>query len=91
LYKHAPVLILDEATSALDDATEASVIDAVHRLGPEYTVLMIAHRVTTLQRCDIIYRLDHGRISEQGTFDEVLRVTRLPNLRHRRPENEPLR
>ena len=91
LYKHAPVLILDEATSALDDATEASVIDAVHRMGPEYTVLMIAQRVTTLQRCDIIYRIDHGRISEQGTFDEVLGVTQLPNLRRRRPENEPLR
>jgi ATP-binding cassette subfamily B protein len=88
LYKHASVLILDEATSALDDATEASVIDAVHRLGSEYTVLMIAHRVTTLQRCDIIYRLEHGRISEQGTFDEVLGVTQLPSRMRRRPDYE---
>jgi ATP-binding cassette subfamily B protein len=89
LYKDASVLILDEATSALDDATEASVIDAVHRLGSEYTVLMIAHRVTTLQRCDTIFRLERGRISEQGTFEEVLGVARLPNLLHRRrSENE---
>jgi ABC-type multidrug transport system fused ATPase/permease subunit len=89
LYKKASVLILDEATSALDDATESSVIDAVHRLGSEYTVLMIAHRVTTLQRCDIIVRLDHGRIAEQGTFEEVLGVRQLPNLlRRQRSENE---
>jgi len=89
LYKKASVLILDEATSALDDATEASVIGAVHRLGSEYTVLMIAHRVTTLQRCDIIFRLDRGRIAEQGTFEEVLGVRQLPNLLARqRSENE---
>jgi len=85
------VLILDEATSALDDATEGSVIDAVHRLGSEYTVMMIAHRVTTLQRCDIIYRLDHGRISEQGTFEEVLGVRQLPNVLLRRSDNETRR
>ncbi len=88
LYKNASVLILDEATSALDDATEASVIDAVHRLGSEYTVMMIAHRVTTLQRCDIIYRLEEGQISQQGTFEEVLGVRQLPNLLLRRSENE---
>lgn len=88
LYKEASLLILDEATSALDDATEASVIEAVHRLGGEYTVLMIAHRVTTLQRCDIIFRLKHGRISEQGTFEEVLGVKQLPTLLRRLSENE---
>lgn len=87
LYKQASLLVLDEATSALDDATEASVIDAVHRLGSEYTVLMIAHRVTTLQRCDIIFRLEKGQIAEQGTFEEVLGVRQLPNVR-RRTENE---
>jgi ATP-binding cassette subfamily B protein len=88
LYKQASVLILDEATSALDDATEASVIDAVHRLGTDYTVLMIAHRVTTLQRCDIIYRLEHGHVSKQGTFEEVLGVAQLPNMLRRRTEHE---
>lgn len=89
LYKKASVLILDEATSALDDATESSVIDAVHRLGHDYTVLMIAHRVTTLQRCDIIFRLEGGRIAEQGTFEEVLGVRQLPKLLRRQlSENE---
>ena len=72
LYKNASILILDEATSALDDATEASVINAVQRLGREYTVLMVAHRVTTLRACDTIYRLDSGRVCEKGTYEEVL-------------------
>jgi ATP-binding cassette subfamily B protein len=72
LYKKSTVLILDEATSALDDATEASVIQAVQRLGREYTVVMVAHRVTTLRECDTIYRLDGGILCESGTYDEVL-------------------
>lgn len=72
LYKKSSILILDEATSALDDATEASVIDAVQRLGREYTVLMVAHRVTTLRKCDTIYRLDNGRLRQSGTYEDVL-------------------
>ena len=58
------MLILDEATSALDDATEANIIDAVQRLGRSYTVLMIAHRTTTLRECDIIYKLHSGILVE---------------------------
>ena len=72
LYKDATVLILDEATSALDDATEANIIDAVQRLGRRYTVLMIAHRTTTLRECDTIYRLDAGKLVESGTPESVL-------------------
>jgi ATP-binding cassette subfamily B protein len=72
LYKQASVLILDEATSALDDETEAGIMRATHRLGRDYTVLMIAHRVTTLRDCDVIYRMEHGRITKQGSYDEVV-------------------
>ena len=72
LYKDATVLVLDEATSALDDATEANIIQAVQRLGRGYTVLMIAHRTTTLRECDIIYRLDSGTVVESGSPQEVL-------------------
>ena len=72
LYKKSSVLILDEATSALDDATEASVIQSVQRLGREYTVVMVAHRVTTLRQCDTIYRLDSGVLCQSGSYDEVL-------------------
>ena len=88
LYKQAPVLILDEATSALDDATESSVIEAVHRLGDEYTVLMIAHRVTTIQKCDFIIRLEKGRISDQGSFEKVVGVERLAGFARQRSKNE---
>ena len=72
LYKSASVLVLDEATSALDDATEASVVEALEELRNQYTVIMIAHRLTTLRNCDIIYRLTDGRIEEQGSFDDMI-------------------
>jgi ABC-type multidrug transport system fused ATPase/permease subunit len=72
LYKNATVLILDEATSALDDATEANIIEAVQRLGRNYTVLMIAHRTTTLRECDIVYKLNSGVLVESGRPQEVL-------------------
>jgi ATP-binding cassette, subfamily B, bacterial PglK len=71
LYKDATVLVLDEATSALDDTTEANIIDSVRRLGRRYTVLMIAHRTTTLRECDIIFKLDSGVLVESGSPQEV--------------------
>jgi ATP-binding cassette subfamily B protein len=54
LYKNADVLILDEATSALDNETEIAVMESIQRLGPNYTVLIIAHRLTTLKDCSLI-------------------------------------
>lgn len=70
---HAPrVLVLDEATSALDNLTEQAVMEAVHNLGHEITIIMIAHRLSTVRKCDCIYVLDKGRISAQGTYDELL-------------------
>lgn len=60
LYKRADVLVLDEATSALDSATEREVIDTLEALGREITVLMVAHRLTTLGRCDRIVRIADG-------------------------------
>jgi ABC-type multidrug transport system fused ATPase/permease subunit len=72
LYKKATVLILDEATSALDDATEASIMEAIDRLDRDLTVLLIAHRLSTVARCDTVYRLDGGRIVAQGSYAEVI-------------------
>jgi len=72
LYKRSTVLVMDEATSALDDATEASIMQSVERLGKDVTVLMIAHRLTTLRGCDRIYPLAHGKIAQQGTYGEVV-------------------
>lgn len=64
LYKRANVLVLDEATSALDHATEQAVIDSIADLASDITIVMVAHRVTTLGGCDRILRIDGGRVDE---------------------------
>jgi ABC-type multidrug transport system fused ATPase/permease subunit len=68
LYKQAKVLVFDEATSALDNATELSVMDAIDGLDRGLTILLIAHRISTLRRCDNIVELQHGRLKREGTF-----------------------
>jgi ABC-type multidrug transport system fused ATPase/permease subunit len=60
LYKSADMLVLDEATSALDSDTESKVMDAIYQLNPEMVILMIAHRTSTLERCDLIYQIIDG-------------------------------
>jgi len=72
LYKRADVLVLDEATSALDDLTESAVMDAIDSLGPDVTVFMIAHRLTTLRGCDLIIEMESGKISRVGSYNEVV-------------------
>ncbi len=66
LYKQASVLVFDEATSALDNATEQSVINAIEGLDRDLTILIIAHRLTTVQRCDTIVELEHGQVVVAG-------------------------
>ena len=72
LYKRAAVLVLDEATSALDDATEAAVMEAVEQLDAKLTVLIVAHRLSTLAYCDVVYRLEQGRLADRGSYADVL-------------------
>jgi ABC-type multidrug transport system fused ATPase/permease subunit len=72
LYKQASVLVFDEATSALDDATEGAVMASIARLPRSLTLVMIAHRLTTLRQCDRIVRLDHGRIAGIGSYEALL-------------------
>jgi len=72
LYKQASVLVFDEATSALDNGTEQSVMDAIEGLSSDLTIILIAHRLTTVQRCDTIVELEHGRVLAQGTYKELL-------------------
>jgi Flp pilus assembly pilin Flp len=72
LYHDPDVLILDEATSALDNLTERAVMDAVRNLGREKTVIMIAHRLTTVRDCDRIFMLDRGRCIAAGSYDELV-------------------
>jgi ABC-type multidrug transport system fused ATPase/permease subunit len=72
IYKQTPVLVLDEATSALDDVTEAAVMEALEALGDEgRTIVIIAHRLSTLARCGLLVRIDDGRVAITGSYAEV--------------------
>ena len=72
LYHDPDVLVLDEATSALDNLTERAVMDAVQNLGREKTIIMIAHRLSTVRDCDRIFMLKRGRVVAQGPYEELL-------------------
>lgn len=72
LYHDPAVLIFDEATSALDNLTEKAVMQAVHNLGKAKTIILIAHRLSTVEKCDQIFVLEHGHLVAQGTYDELL-------------------
>jgi len=71
LYHDPAVLIMDEATSALDGITEEAIIQAIHDLAGKKTIVTIAHRLTTLRECDVIYVMEQGRVVEQGTYDQL--------------------
>ncbi len=71
LYHDPDVLIMDEATSALDNLTEHAVMEAVRNLTHRKTIIMIAHRLSTVRHCDTIYLLEHGRLIGEGTYDEL--------------------
>ena len=72
LYKQANVLIFDEATSALDNETEQAVMDAIDDLGEEITILIIAHRLTTLKGCDEIIKLEKEFNIKTGTYKDIV-------------------
>ena len=72
LYRDAPILILDEATSALDNIAEKEVRKAIRQISVGRTIIMIAHRLTTVIDSDCIYVLQGGRIVESGSHNELL-------------------
>jgi ABC-type multidrug transport system fused ATPase/permease subunit len=72
LYHDPNVLVLDEATSALDTATELGVMQAVMALHGDKTVVIVAHRLSTVENCDRLYRLESGRIAEHGAPDKMI-------------------
>jgi len=72
LYKHANVIVLDEATSALDNDTENAVMEAIDSLDDELTILIVAHRLTTLKNCTQIVELADGKIKRIGTYAEIV-------------------
>ena len=72
LYHDADLIVFDEATSALDNLTESEVMSAIDALPGDKTVLMIAHRLSTVERCDRILVLDQGRVAGSGTWDSLM-------------------
>ena len=72
LYKKASVIIFDEATSALDSDTERSVMESIVGLNKEITIIIVAHRLTTLQDCSNIIELSDGKILRQGVYNEII-------------------
>jgi len=72
LYYDPGVLVFDEATSALDSVTEKAVMEAIHSLGNKKTIIMIAHRLSTVRHCNNIFVLDGGKLVEEGTYDQLI-------------------
>ena len=73
LYRAATVLVFDEATNALDGLTEQELMATLGRLRGRYTAILIAHRMTTVRSCDIIFELENGKITCSGTYEGLLR------------------
>ena len=71
LYHDPDLLVLDEATSSLDNLTEKAVMEAVHNLGNGKTIILVAHRLTTVKECDTIFLLEFGKLAGHGTFSEL--------------------
>ena len=71
LYHKPSLLVLDEATSALDNTTEAALMEAMESLYGQMTLVVIAHRLSTVRKADCIYRLEKGRLAQAGTFEEL--------------------
>jgi len=68
---------MDEGTSALDNITEDAVMDAVNNLGDGITIILIAHRLSTVKNCDNIFLLEKGRLKAQGTYEHLLRTNEI--------------
>jgi ABC-type multidrug transport system fused ATPase/permease subunit len=73
LYRDPSVLVMDEATSALDGITEEAVMEALHGLSRKKTIRVIAHRLSTVRECDVIYLLERGQIVAQGSYHDLMR------------------
>jgi len=72
LYRRARVLVFDEATNALDTETEAAVMEAIKTLGPELTIILIAHRLSTVSFCNQVLRIEDGCLKENGSYADVV-------------------
>jgi ATP-binding cassette, subfamily B, bacterial PglK len=74
LYDEAQVLVLDEATSSLDGITEKMIMEAINEFSGKKTIVLIAHRLKTVQKCDKIFFIDNGEVVDQGTHEELIKT-----------------
>lgn len=72
LYKEASVIVFDEATSALDNITEKEVAKAIESLSQRFTIIIVAHRISTIENCDCIFELKEGKLINQGSYKDLL-------------------
>lgn len=72
LYHKVEVIVFDEATSSLDGITEKQIMEAIHSFGGNKTIILIAHRLKTVQNCDQIFFIENGEIHDKGTYDELI-------------------
>jgi ABC-type multidrug transport system fused ATPase/permease subunit len=73
IYHNPKVLVLDEATSSLDGITENAIMEAIQNLSHKKTIIIIAHRLSTLIECDIIHMLANGKIIDSGTYTQLIK------------------
>ncbi len=72
LYQNAEVLVFDEATSSLDGITEKMIMEAIHDFSGKKTIILIAHRLKTVKKCDKIFFINKGKVADQGTYQELI-------------------
>ena len=72
LYANPQVIVLDEATSSLDDATEGEIVESFRQIAKNHTLIVVAHRTSTLRYCNRLIRLEGGRIVQEGSFEDVI-------------------
>jgi ATP-binding cassette subfamily B protein len=75
LYTEASIIVFDEATSALDNATEKEVMDSINGLSSQFTIILIAHRLSTVEKCDQVFELSHGQLISDGNYQNFLKKT----------------
>jgi len=73
LLKECKILLFDEATSALDNITQKEIQESIDNISKDYTIIIVAHRLSTIMNCNKIYMLDKGKIVDSGTHKELLK------------------